>query len=69
MVTVYLASKEAANYLGMSIKSLEKWRLLREGPPYVKLGRAVRYRQIDLDAYMAERLVKPFASNEGEGLS
>jgi predicted DNA-binding transcriptional regulator AlpA len=67
MVTDYLASKEAANYIGVSIKSLEKWRLLREGPPYVKLTRAVRYRRADLDAFMAERLIKPFASNEGEG--
>ena len=69
MSIIYMSSSIAAEYLGVSIKSLEKWRLLREGPPYVKLGRAVRYRQIDLDAYMAERLVKPFASNEGEGLS
>ena len=65
MSVVYMSSSIAAEYLGVSIKSLEKWRLLRQGPAYVKLSRAVRYRQIDLDAYMAERLVKPFASNEG----
>jgi len=69
MTPAYLTTRQAAQYLSVSVKSLEKWRLLRHGPAYVKLNRAVRYRQNDLDAYMAERLIKPFASNEGEGLS
>ena len=68
MTPAYLTSRQAAQYLSVSVKSLEKWRLLRQGPIYVKLDRAVRYRQIDLDAYMAKRLIKPFASNEGEGV-
>jgi len=27
------------------------------GPPYCKLGGAVRYRRVDLDAWLASRLV------------
>lgn len=34
---------EAAEYLGVPIKTLEKWRYIREGPAFFKVGRHVRY--------------------------
>lgn len=69
MTTEYFTSRQAAQYLSISVKCLEKWRSLREGPPYVKLGRSVRYRRDDLDTYMTQRLVKPMVFGAGEGLS
>jgi predicted DNA-binding transcriptional regulator AlpA len=39
----------AANYLGLSESTLNKWRLTGDGPRYFKFGRAVRYRIADLD--------------------
>ena len=51
-----LATGEAAARLGLQPSTLEKWRSTGGGPLFVKLGRAVRYRITDLDAFTAERL-------------
>jgi len=41
---------EAARYLGLSRRTMQAWRVRGDGPPYVKLGAAVRY---DLDVLAA----------------
>ena len=39
-----LSTKQTAERLGISDRTLEKWRLTGESPPYLKLGRrTVRY--------------------------
>ena len=48
-----LTTKEAAQYLGLASTTLDKWRLVGKGPSFMRFGRTVRYRQSDLDAYMA----------------
>jgi excisionase family DNA binding protein len=50
-----LTTKEAAVYLNMSASTLEKWRMTGEGPTYLQPGRKVRYRQKDLDTWLATR--------------
>ena len=35
--------------------TLRKWRCIGEGPRFVRIGRAVRYRKADLDAYAEAR--------------
>lgn len=51
-----LSTKQAAHYLGLSARSLERWRGIGEGPPFLKLGdrvrSAVRYLKSDLDAWL-----------------
>lgn len=47
---------EAAEYLGLSISTLNKWRCYGEGPVFVKMGRAIRYRISDLDTYIERRI-------------
>lgn len=44
--------KQAADYLGLAVSTLNKWRCLGGGPKFVKMGRAVRYRAEDLEAYL-----------------
>lgn len=51
----YLTTTQAAAYLGFSRKQLEHWRSAGCGPTYIKVGRHVRYRRGDLDAWMDER--------------
>lgn len=51
-----LEVQEAAEYLGLSVSTLNKWRCYGEGPKFVKLGRAIRYRMSDLDEYIALRM-------------
>jgi excisionase family DNA binding protein len=48
---------EAAKRTGLARSTLEKLRLTSGGPPYLKLGRVVRYRPADLDAWLQERVV------------
>ena len=48
----YLTPKEAAAHIKSSTSTLSKRRLTGDGPAFVRIGRAVRYRQADLDAWM-----------------
>lgn len=49
----YLKPSEAAEYLRSSASTLAKRRMNKKGPDFVRLGRAIRYRQRDLDDWMA----------------
>ncbi|MBA3666810.1 MAG: helix-turn-helix domain-containing protein [Sphingomonas sp.] len=42
---------DAAEYLGLSPKTLSRWRWCQKGPVARKLGGAVRYAVADLDAF------------------
>ena len=52
-VTRLHTTPEAADYLGLSKNTLNRWRHTGDGPRFVKLGRAVRYRREDLDEWVA----------------
>lgn len=47
-----LTLAEAAEYLGVKVKTLYEWRRLRKGPPSLQVGRLVKYRVDDLDAWL-----------------
>lgn len=53
--TTLLTSAQAAEHLGMSESWLTKTRLFGGGPCFLKLGRSVRYRVPDLDAWLETR--------------
>ncbi len=59
----------ASAYTGLSRSTLEKLRVFGGGPTYLKLGRAVRYRHADLDAWLTMRLVQSTSSGVACGLS
>ena len=48
----FLRTKDAAEYLALGKNTLEVWRVHGQGPPFVKMGKAVRYRQEDLDNFI-----------------
>lgn len=50
-----LKTKEAASYFGVTKATLESWRCHGGGPVFYKLGKAVRYRKEDLDAFINAR--------------
>ncbi len=52
-----LRVREAADYLGLSSRTLEDWRWRRKGPKYVKLGRAIAYRLVDLEAWLDKQTI------------
>lgn len=41
----------AAEFLGVSVRTLQAWRVRGGGPRYVKIGRAVRYQRRELVAF------------------
>lgn len=47
---------EAAERLGLSISTLNKWRCFGTGPRFVKLGSAVFYREEDLESFVAAQV-------------
>ena len=51
-----LDQNEAAQLLGLSVRTLERHRLSGTGPRFTKLGRLVRYRQCDLVDFIDRNL-------------
>ena len=51
----YLGTREAAAFLNLSPRTLDRYRVNGEGPNFHKFGNRVRYTPADLDAWAAER--------------
>lgn len=51
----YLTNDEAAEYLRLSPRTLEKQRVIGGGPKFRKFGRRVMYAASDLDAWADQR--------------
>lgn len=47
----FLNQKQLARRWGLSPRTLERWRWLRRGPVYFKLGGKVAYRVADIDEF------------------
>jgi len=48
-----LNEQEVARITALSVASVRRWRLLKQGPKYLKIGAAVRYRTTDVAAWLA----------------
>jgi hypothetical protein len=55
----YYDTRNAAAYLGLSVQYLEIGRCKGWGPPYVALGRAIRYSKTALDDWMSKHTHRP----------
>ena len=52
----YLTEKETSGRIAVSKSALRKWRREGLGPPFVKLGRMIRYPIGELERWMNNRL-------------
>jgi len=52
-----LTQSDAAKLLRLSERTLERLRVTGGGPKFVKAGRSVRYREADLEAWIAARVI------------
>jgi predicted DNA-binding transcriptional regulator AlpA len=50
--------RDAASYIGMSVPFLRLSRCNGGGPPYLRMGRAIRYDIADLDKWLDSRRVR-----------
>lgn len=54
-----LTESQVADKFAMSIAALRKWRCEKKGPPYLALGRCIRYDADALDRWLTEQVVNP----------
>lgn len=53
-------SKEAevAKHVGYSLRAIRKWRAEGKGPSYFRVGRSIRYRMCDVEAWLKHHQVR-----------
>jgi predicted DNA-binding transcriptional regulator AlpA len=54
-----LSQRQVAQIFGISERTLEGLRQRRLGPPYVKLGKLVRYDPIAIDRFLQANTIEP----------
>lgn len=54
-----LSGKDVAAHLGVPEGTLTQWRYHKKGPRYIVVGRHVRYRAVDVEAWEAEQAIEP----------
>ena len=53
MSEVLMTSAQVAEYLQMSLRTVEDWRLKSKGPKFIRLSQhRIRYRRSDVDAWL-----------------
>lgn len=50
-----LNEREVAQMLSVSVATVRRWRLLRQGPRFLKVSASVRYRPEDVDGWLDSR--------------
>ena len=50
-----LNEHDVAQMTGMSVSTVRRWRLRKEGPKFLKLNAAVRYRSEDVASWLESR--------------
>lgn len=53
----FIDEKQLCAYLGISSVTATKWRASAAGPPFIKVGRLVRYRRTDVEAWLLSRTI------------
>lgn len=62
---ILLTEKQAARILGLSIRTLQKWRMTGNGPKYIRCSaRAIRYEHQHLTEFIEAR-VRQSTSDQG----
>ena len=54
-----LSAQGVADYLGVPITTIYNWRHRSQGPPGLRVGRHLRYRRRDVEAWIERRLDDP----------
>jgi predicted site-specific integrase-resolvase len=58
-----IRSEQAAKILDIQVSTLEAWRCRGGGPPFIKYGRAVRYREEDLEKFIEGKIQRNTSEN------
>ena len=63
---IYLNTREASAHLGLSTRTLDRYRVSGDGPVFLKFGGRVRYLREDLDEWARTRRRRS-TSDDGTG--
>ena len=69
MAVRHLNQDELAERWNLSARTLERWRWLKKGPPFLKVGGRVVYRLEDVESYEARQLRQRDAAEPVEGVT
>jgi predicted DNA-binding transcriptional regulator AlpA len=50
-----MSPQDVSDYLQVPVTTLHNWHYSSTGPPCAKIGRHLRYRRVDVEAWVAER--------------
>jgi predicted DNA-binding transcriptional regulator AlpA len=50
-----LNEHDVAHIIGLSVSTVRRWRVFGQGPKYLKIGSAVRYKPEDISAWLESR--------------
>lgn len=53
-----LTPSDVATFVGVPEPTLAQWRYLKTGPAFIKVGKHVRYRVADVEAWLANHTVR-----------
>ncbi|WP_416908041.1 MAG: helix-turn-helix transcriptional regulator [Polymorphobacter sp.] len=63
-----ITERDAAGFLGYTMRALQNWRLRGGGPAFIKVsGRSVRYRRRDLIAWVDSKIARHTTSYPNSG--
>jgi len=54
-----LSPTELADYLGVPVKTVYNWRTEKKGPRGVRIGRHLRFRTTDVEAWLEQNADEP----------
>ena len=63
----YLSRSEAARELRVGIRTLDRWRANRAGPPFVRVGRRLYYPVAGIREWLADREQRPEPTSQASG--
>jgi hypothetical protein len=64
LAQILLTETDLSRQIRVSLAALRKWRVMKRGPRFVKIGSLVRYRQHDIDVWLASLPVGGSLSQE-----
>ena len=52
----YLNERQTAEYLGVSERTLQRWRRVGTGPRFATLNHLIRYSRAEIDRYVSDNM-------------
>ena len=61
----HLTERQLAEAWNMSVRTLQRWRVEGKGPPFVRIGRAVRYPKDKAEDFLRQSLRRSTSDQGG----